>query len=139
MRLQKEWRGQRTLTNYPFREGHRRRNIRPPAATDRALRGAPGKGPPRARLLPVLSPEMSTLNFWHEIHHPKCPSDPFFMVCGDNITDCLFLAGDLDNLVQGRPTRGACPFYRRRVIERRLMEAVPCLSSSSHPFVLPYE
>ena len=34
---------------------HRRRNIRPPAATDRALRGAPGKGPPHARLLPVLS------------------------------------------------------------------------------------
>ena len=35
--------------------------------------GAPG--PPRARLLPVPSPEMSNLNFWDEIHHPKCPHD----------------------------------------------------------------
>ena len=33
-------------------KGHRRRKIRPPAAKDRALRGALGKGPPRARLLP---------------------------------------------------------------------------------------
>ena len=33
---------------------HRRRKIRPPAAKDRALRGALGKGPPRARLLPEL-------------------------------------------------------------------------------------
>ena len=57
-------------------DGHRRRNKASPAATDRALRGAPGKGPPHARLLPVLSPEMSTLYFFNEIHHPKCPGDP---------------------------------------------------------------
>ena len=43
----------------------------PPVATGRAwhLR-------PPGRQLPVLSPEMSTLTFWREIHHPKCPSDP---------------------------------------------------------------
>ena len=34
------------------KEWHRRRSIRFPAAKDRALRGALGKGPPRARLLP---------------------------------------------------------------------------------------
>ena len=33
-------------------KGHRRRKIRPPAAKDRALRGALVEGPPRARLLP---------------------------------------------------------------------------------------
>ena len=33
---------------------HRRRNIRHAAATVRALRGAPRKGSPRARLLPVV-------------------------------------------------------------------------------------
>ena len=36
-------------------EWHRRRSIRFPAAKDRALRGALGKGPPRARLLPELN------------------------------------------------------------------------------------
>ena len=36
------------------------------------------KGPPRSRLLPVPSPEMSNLNFWDEIHHPKCPHDRKF-------------------------------------------------------------
>ena len=63
LREQKRNAYQKKETNFPSRAGHRRRNIRPPAATDRALRGAPGKGSPRTRLLPVLSPEMSTLNF----------------------------------------------------------------------------
>ena len=36
-------------------KGHRRRSVRFPAAKDRALRGALGKGPPRARLLPELN------------------------------------------------------------------------------------
>jgi len=38
---------------------HRRRNIRPPATTDQALRAARPKGRPRAWLLPF--------------YHPKCP------------------------------------------------------------------
>ena len=45
---------------------HRRRKVAGPAATDRALWGAPGKGSPRARLLPR--------------YHPKCLIDQN-MVC----------------------------------------------------------
>ena len=52
------------MANYPFREGHRRRNIRPPAATDRALRGGLRE---RALLAPDCCP----------CYHPKCPTSTF--------------------------------------------------------------
>lgn len=34
----------------------------------------------------------------------------FFMVCGDNNTDCLFLAGDLDNLYRAGLLEGLALF-----------------------------
>ena len=39
---------------------HRRRKVASPAATDRALRGALGKGSPPARLLPCYLPPSDT-------------------------------------------------------------------------------
>lgn len=62
-------------SNVTSEKRHRRRNKASPAATVRELRGAPEKGPPRTRLLPVLSPKMSTHNFLMIIYHPKCPGD----------------------------------------------------------------
>ena len=50
---------------------HRRRNIRPPATTDQALRAARPKGRPHAWSVAFLSPEMSTLEFGHSIITPS--------------------------------------------------------------------
>ena len=59
---------------------YRRRNRRPPAAKDQALRGSSPEGLSSRLTFASLSPEMSTLDFLTEFHLPKCPSNKKFTV-----------------------------------------------------------
>jgi hypothetical protein len=56
-----------------YRDGHRRRNIRPPATTVQALRAAQPKDRPRAWLLPEYHQKCPYGSFFREIYHFKCP------------------------------------------------------------------
>ena len=69
-------------------KGHRRRSVRFPAAKDRALRGALGKGPPRARLLPELNGGTLAQRFFPRRTSPGVPeSAPPGALWGE--TDCV--------------------------------------------------
>ena len=75
--ISKEYR-KKLLEEYIMRrywDGHRRRNIRPPATTDQALRAARPKDRPRAWLLPEYRQKCPYGTFFREIYHSKCPGD----------------------------------------------------------------